>query len=145
MFTFSHPVKAAIVGLMLGLVAFPATAELVVVVAAANPLSELTAAQVADIYLGRTSYFPGGGEAVPIDQSEVTASRTDFYQKVTGKTAPQLKAYWSKLIFTGQGQPPREVPDAAAVKKVLATMPNSIGYIDKGDVDARVKTVLVLH
>lgn len=136
--------KAGLVGGLLGLVTQASMAELVVVVSAKSPIVALTETQVADIFLDRTSYFPSGDEAVPIDQSDDTASRIEFYKKVTGKSAPQLKAYWSKLIFTGRGQPPREVLDAAAMKKTLAAMPGSIGYIDKNEVDARVKTVLTL-
>jgi len=120
-------------------------AELVVVVSAKNPLAALNAHQVADIFLGRTSDFPSGGEAIPIDQAEDSTSRAEFYLKATGKAPAQLKAYWSKLIFTGSGQPPREVADAAEVKKALNTIPNSIGYIDNAELDPSVKVVLLLH
>lgn len=120
-----------------------AWAEVAVVVSSKSSVGNLTAAQAADIFLGKSSSFPGGGTAVPIDQSEGSAVRDEFYTKVTGKSAAQLKAYWSKIIFSGKGQPPKEVADSAAVKKQLAENPNAIGYIDKGAVDGTVKAVLV--
>ena len=52
---------------------------------------------------------------------------------------------WSRLAFTGQGQPPKELADAEAVKKAVAADPKAVGYIDKADVDASVKVVLVLN
>ena len=67
--------------------------------------------------------------------------RDDFYNKVTGKSAAQMKAYWSKIIFTGKGQPPKEVADNAAVKKLVADSPSAIGYIDKSALDSSVKAV----
>ena len=138
-------IKAGLVGLMLGLLSQTSMAELVVVVSAKNPLAALNEHQVADIFLGRTSDFPSGGEAMPIDQAENSASRAEFYLKTTGKSPSQLKAYWSKLIFTGSGQPPREVSDAAEVKKALNAMLNSVGYIDRSELDSSVKVVLMLH
>lgn len=119
----------------------PAMAEIAVVVSAKSPVGNLTQEQVSQIFLGKASSFPGGQTAMPIDQSEGQAARDEFYTKVTGKSPAQLKAYWSKLIFTGKGQPPKEVPNAAEVKKLVANNPNTIAYIEKGSVDSSVKVV----
>lgn len=117
-------------------------ADVVVVVGAKSTVGTLTGEQVAQIFLGKTSSFPGGALAVPIDQADGTAVRTDFYTKVANKTAAQLNAYRSNLIFSGKGQAPKEVPGSADVKKLVADNPNMIGYIEKGAVDSSVKVVL---
>ncbi|MGI4982266.1 MAG: phosphate ABC transporter substrate-binding protein [Janthinobacterium lividum] len=136
--------RVCAVALFLCSVTPAARTEILVVVSEKNPLATLTENQVADIFLGRTGYFPGGGPAVPIDQPEDARSRAEFYGTVTGKSPAQLKAYWSKLIFTGRGQPPREVSDAAAVKKLLIARPDMIGYIDSSDQDPRLKVIRIL-
>ena len=118
-----------------------AQAETVVVVSAKSGAGPLTADQVSDIFLGKSNALPGAGQAVPIDQAE-GALRDEFYQKATDKTAAQVKAYWSKQIFSGKGQPPKAVGDSAAVKSLLATNPNMIGYIDKSAVDGSVKVLM---
>ncbi|HET6787710.1 MAG TPA: hypothetical protein VFH49_07100, partial [Aquabacterium sp.] len=56
----------------------------------------------------------------------------------------QIKATWSRIVFSGKGQAPKELPDAAAVKKAVAADPKAIGYIDKAAVDGSVKAVLTL-
>ncbi len=137
-----NSVTRAVIGCVFGLTASLASAEVVVVVSAKSAVGNLTAAQAADIFLGKASSFPSGGQAVPVDQKEGSAIRDEFYTKVTGKSAAQVKAYWSKIIFSGKGQPPKEVSDSAAVKKLIADNPNIIGYIDKAAVDSSVKTVL---
>lgn len=119
-------------------------AEVVVVVSAKNAATSLTADQAADIFLGKSSTLPGGGQAVPVDQAESSSVREEFYTKATGKTAAQVKAYWSKQIFSGKGQPPKDVGDNGGVKSQLASNPNAIGYIDKSAVDASVKALLTL-
>ena len=119
----------------------PVLAETVVVVSAKSSATALTMDQVSDIFLGKSAALPGGGQAVPVDQAE-GALREDFYHKATGKTGAQVKAFWSKQIFTGKGQPPKEVGDSAAVKALVANNPNLIGYIDKSALDGSVKSVL---
>ncbi|MDK2125904.1 type 2 periplasmic-binding domain-containing protein [Parachitinimonas caeni] len=120
-------------------------AETVVVVAANSPLPALTANQAADIFLGKAGTFPDGRQAVPLDLPADSAIRQDFYLKATGKTPQLLKSYWTKLIFTGQAEPPREVSDPAKLRKLVASNPGFVGYIDRGEVDGSVKIVLTLR
>jgi hypothetical protein len=120
-------------------------AEIVVIVAANSPIATLSQAEVSDIFLCKSATFPGGSQAVPIDQAEGSPIRLEFYSKTTGKTPELLKAYWSKMIFTGQGEPPREITDSEKIKKLVANNPHYIGYIDKNAVDSSVKMVLSIR
>lgn len=128
------------------LVAAPAqSGELVVIVSARSSVATLRADQVADIFLGQAGRFPDGLEAVALDQSLGSPIRNDFYSKVAAKSPSLLKAHWSKMIFTGRGQPPKEVSDSIAILKLVASNPGLIGYIDKAVLDPSVKTVLVVR
>jgi ABC-type phosphate transport system substrate-binding protein len=122
-----------------------AAGELVVIVSSKNPVTTLRQEQVADIFLGQIAVFPGGAEAIALDQRLGSPERDEFYSKVTAKTPPLVKAYWTKMIFTGRGQPPREVAGSAAIRKMVADNPGLIGYIDKSALDASVKTVLLVR
>lgn len=122
-----------------------ASAELVVIVSARNPLPALSPDQVAAIFLGQAGRFPGGAEVVALDQRLGSNERDQFYARVTGKTPALLKAHWSKLVFTGRGQPPREAADSASVRRMVADNPSMIGYIDRAALDASVRPVLVLR
>ena len=123
----------------------PAWSEVVVIVSANSPVTTLSAEQVADIFLGKNASFPNGAIAIPVDQADGSEIRQDFYIKVTGKSPQLLKAYWSKLIFTGQGEPPREVTNSEAIKKLVARNPNFIGYIEKSAVDSSVRAALIVR
>lgn len=120
-------------------------AELVVIVSSKSPIGALRQEQVADIFLGQIANFPGGAEVVALDQNIGSPERDEFYSKVTSKTRPLVKAYWTKMIFTGRGQPPKEVGSSAAIRKMVAENPSLIGYIDKSALDASVKTVLLVR
>jgi ABC-type phosphate transport system substrate-binding protein len=113
-----------------------AHADVVVVVSAKSPASKLTKEQVADIFLGRSTSM------VPLDQAAGSPVRDQFYTKVAGQTAAQVKTLWAKLSFSGKGTPPKALGSDDEVKAQLAANPNAIAYMDKSKVDASVKTVL---
>jgi ABC-type phosphate transport system substrate-binding protein len=115
--------------------------EVVAVVSARSPFAGLTAAQVADIFLGRTTRFPDGTLAVPIDQPEDSPLRERFYADFTGKSSAQVKAHWSKIIFTGRGQPPRQAASGTEARKLVAENPHAIAYIEQRLVDDTVRIV----
>jgi ABC-type phosphate transport system substrate-binding protein len=116
-------------------------ADVVAVVSAKSPITALSMNQVADIFFGKASRFPNGLRAFPVDQAEGSAVRDEFYSKVVGKTAAQLKAYWSKIIFTGRGQPPPSVLNSIEMKKRISENLAAIGYIDRSVVDDSVRVV----
>jgi ABC-type phosphate transport system substrate-binding protein len=132
--SMKHLIKSGIAATVL-LLALPAMAEVVVV---ANPKaaeSSMTKDQVAQFFLGKSTAMN------PVDQPESAPIRAEFYKKVTDKEASQVKALWSKLVFTGKATMPKEATDSAAVKKMVASDPKAIGYIEKSAVDASVKVI----
>jgi len=118
-----------------------AEAGLVVVVAANSNAPKLTSEQVSAIFMGTAKSFPNGDKAVPIDQSPGSPAYAEFYTQTAGRSEAQIKAYWSRMVFTGKGSPPQDAGDAAAVKKLVAANPNLVGYIDASQVDASVKVL----
>lgn len=134
-------VRGLLVGAALHLAGVAAVAEVAVVVSAKSSVATLTAEQVSGIFLGKSRSFPDGSPAVAIDQAESSPIRIEFYTKVLGKDEAQMKSYWSRLVFTGKGTPPKENANSAAVKSSLAADPKLIGYIEKSAVDASVKVV----
>jgi ABC-type phosphate transport system substrate-binding protein len=135
-------IGSVIIGFSLSFGSAEVVAEVVAVVSAKNPVASLSKNQVVDIFLGKTNRFPDGSQAVTIDQDEGSAAREEFYLKFADKSPAQIKAFWSKIIFTGRGQPPQEVSNDAEVKKFIAKHPDAIGYIDQKLVDESVKVIL---
>ena len=139
--TLFHKI-ACTLGLALALGNAAAHAEVVPVVSNRSTLTELNSRQVADIFLGKLNRF--NGETVePIDQAEGSQTRDEFYLKYADKSSAQVKAHWSKIIFTGRGKPPKNVGSHAEVKKHLAANPHAIGYIDAKAVDDSVRVLQV--
>ncbi len=117
-------------------------AGVAVVVNAGSAAAPISDQQAANIFLGKSNTLPDGTKVVPVDQEEGEAPRDEFYQKVVKKDASQLNAYWSRLIFTGKGQPPKAVLDDDEVLELIATDKAVIGYISTDAVDDSVKVLL---
>ena len=65
---------------LLGMAVF-AQAQNVVVVSSKSAVASLTKEQIADIYLGNSKEFPGGGQALPLLPASGGA-RSEFFDKV---------------------------------------------------------------
>jgi ABC-type phosphate transport system substrate-binding protein len=131
--------------LLLALAGPSAAADLVVIVSARSQVAALRPEQVAAIFLGQAARFPDGVEAVPLDLPLGSKLRDEFYERVANKTPALLKAHWSKMVFTGRGQPPGEAMDSGAVRRRVADNPELIGYIERSALDASVRPVLTVR
>ena len=117
-----------------------AFADVAVIVHPSNT-DALDNGSISRIFIGKAKSFPGGGQAVPINQAEGGAVTNEFNDTVLKKSASQLKAYWSKLVFTGKGTPPTEVANDSEVIKLISANPSLIGYVDSAAVDSSVKVI----
>ena len=123
----------------LGVCAAPLfAAEIVVIVNPKNPATRMFSEQAGQFFLGKSSLF------TPVEHSE-GALRNEFYKKVLDKDSTQVKAIWSKLVFTGKATAPKEYASSAEVKKAVAADVSAIGYIEKSQVDDTVKVILTVQ
>lgn len=115
-------------------------AEVAVIVHPSNS-NTLSIQDIQFIYLGKKKSFPNGDEAVPVSLIESASTTVEFNDKVLKKSSSQLRAYWSKLVFTGKGSPPKAVEADAELVNLVASNPNLIGYVDSASISGDVKVV----
>lgn len=115
--------------------------DFVIIVSADNPVRALPAHALADIYLGRRTRFPDGRRAEPVDYRDGSSATDAFYREILGRSAPQLRAHWSRLLFTGRGRAPHQVGSAEELIEWIAAQPNAIGYVAADTVDDSVRIV----
>lgn len=127
--------------LIFALLSMTAQSAVVVIVHPSNS-SGLDVAAINRLFTGKEKSFANGNKAIPISQVSTAPATDEFNEKVLNKTSAQLKAYWSKLVFTGKGTPPKEMNDDQEVLKLVASNPDTIGYISSAAVDSSVKVVM---
>src|ERR1700730_9989904 len=108
-----------------------------VVVSAQSPATT-TASEISRVYLAESNTM------TPVDITNPSLARREFYTKVVGKDEPQAKAKWSKLVFAGNSAAPKELTSGEDVVKAVAADPNAIGYVDRSFVNMTVKIVLTV-
>lgn len=119
-----------------------ALGEVVVVVDAKSELLSLTQDEAINIFLGRHRKFPTGSAALPVDQPVASALRTEFYRKLVGKELTEINAYWARVYFSGKTNPPLQAASASEVVGYVLGRQGGIGYMERNQVDARVRIVL---
>lgn len=116
-------------------------AEVVVVMRAQPGVERLGTDDVTDIFLGRYRKLPSGARAVPIDQPEGSSLKAEFYRQLVNKEPAQINAYWARLYFSGKTSPPAQASSAAEVISMVLDTPGAIAYIERRQIDARLKIV----
>jgi hypothetical protein len=119
-----------------------AYAEVVVVVDSKAGIESLTRDEVINIFLGRHRKLPTGIGAVPADQPVENGLRAEFYRKLVAKDLSEINVYWARLYFSGKTPPPIQLASAKEVLDHIIRTPGGIGYIDRAQVDARVRVVM---
>ena len=118
--------------------------EPVVIVHPDSQVRSLTRDEVINLFMGRHKRLPSGLVAIPVEQAEPPATRARFYQLLVGKDLPDINAYWARLLYSGQAQPPRQAASAEEVLEFVAANKGAIGVVDGARVDRRVRVVLDL-
>jgi ABC-type phosphate transport system substrate-binding protein len=95
---------------------------------------------ISKIFLGKSKKFPSGTAAKPVTLDS-GATSAEFTKSVLGKSESQIKAYWSKLLFTGKGQAPKSVASDAEVIDMVSKNPEMIGYVSDGAATDGVKVL----
>ncbi len=124
-----------------------AWADLVIVTSEATGISTLSKEDVINIYLGRYRRLPNALPALPIDMAESSEIKKKFYWLLVGKTLAEINSYWSRLIFSGQTQPPAVLNSSEDAIMRILRVPGTIGYIERGNhskLDKRLVVVLEL-
>ncbi len=122
----------------------PACAEVVVVISAKAGVSKLSQDEVINIFLGRHRKLPSGEAAQPYDLPASDKLRGDFYRRLVDKSPAEINAYWARLTFSGKTNPPQVSPSLQDLLKTLASVPGAVGYLDRNQIDERVRIVLSL-
>ena len=137
---------------VLALFAPLAAAQIVIVTSADGRIGELSRQQAEQLYLGRTRSLPDGTPVALADQPAgrlrggggAAAPGDRFYEQLTVKNPSQIRAYWSRMVFTGRALPPQQAENVRELGARLMTDPNLIGYLSAADADPRLKVLLKL-
>lgn len=102
--------------------------DILVVVHARSRIDQLSAHQLEAIYTRSTTRWDDGSLIIPFNLADSSPTRHRFDQVVLRLTPQQIGRFWLDQRIRGLGAPPKQVPDAALLVKVIERLPGSIGY-----------------
>ena len=121
------------------LLSLSAWAEISVIVNPDNT-NDIDVKQIRAIYLAKTNVFDNGDKATPVDVSGNRAVKDKFAASVLRKSPSSLNSYWSRMIFSAKGAPPKTFTMSGVRAKVAVDI-TAIGYIESALVDESVKVI----
>lgn len=105
------------------------SSELIVITVHESPLQSVSTDALKKRWMGETKLINQFRVDV-VDLNEKNTIRSDFYHKILGVSNRQLKAYWAKQVFRGNGFPPRMLSNDDEVMEWISEKTNRLGYID---------------
>lgn len=118
----------------------PTFAEYSVIIHPSNNAA-ITEKDVSRLFLAKIKSFSDGRLAIPINQHESKTTRISFDNSILRKSPKQIKAYWSKLVFTGKATPLQEADSDANVVELVSNNATAIGYVSSANVSKDVKVL----
>jgi len=112
-----------------------------VVVSERSPIRSLSIQEVTAIFMGTTG-SAGGRDIRPVDSADAEL-REIFYQLLVGRNRNQIRAYWSRMVFTGQGAPPA-ILDREKLLRSLTIDEQLIAYVRSDEVIPGTRTLFRL-
>jgi ABC-type phosphate transport system substrate-binding protein len=104
----------------------------VLIVNSANSVSRLEPQEVSNLFLKKKTAWPDGVKTAPVDLSESHPVRESFSKRIHGKSVGAIKAFWQKMIFSGQEVPPPEKDSPSEVVAFVRSRRGGIGYVPEG-------------
>lgn len=126
----------------------PATAEpsseppLAVVISERVDIESMSKAQLRQVFLGE-SVNAGGKRLIPLNLSPKADERQTFDQKVLGMKPNEVPTFWVNRRIRGEGHPPKTIPSAETLLRLVAKLPGAIGYVPLALVGEGVRIVRI--
>jgi hypothetical protein len=114
-----------------------------VVVSEQSPIQEMDKADIAAIFMGQLASLTSAHSLTPLD-SEENELREMFYQLLLGRSNNQMRAYWARMVFVGQGKPPPQIK-RDNLKNKIPGPPPAISYVPADEVGIGLRVIYVLR
>lgn len=114
--------------LLVGASGRAASADVILVTAAKNPIDELDTREVQSLYKGRLTSIQGK-PLKPLNAVPGSIERKEFLNQMMKLNEMDYTGYWHVRRYSGQGTPPLEVASRDELFQLLKKQPEGIGYL----------------
>ena len=123
---------------------YGAQADIAIVVGKNSTVNNINEREVNNVFLSKTRFLDNGTRVKPFELNNEII-KEEFYKVIANKSPSQINSYWTTLIFTGKGKPPRKVQEITQLIQVLNDSPNAITYLPQKNVTDSMRVVHTIH
>jgi len=105
-------------------------AEVFVVVHQNSPLQELSSQKIKRIYLNRKKTWDHGGIILKTTLNKHQVHK-EFCSRFLSKNPKRFERFWLRIVFTGEGEPPKSISTEEELLEFIAAHENALGYVSK--------------
>lgn len=115
---------------------------LAVIVSAKFDLKGLSKGELRQAFLGE-SVNAGGRKLLALNLAPKSGERQAFDQAVLGMGPEEVPRFWVDQRIRGKGKPPKTIPSAATLLRLVAKLPGAIGYVPLSAVTDEVRVLAI--
>ena len=116
--------------------------EILIVANRSVSVSQISATQLRDIFMGTRTRFNDGNRALPVLLKGGPVHEV-FLSRIVGDNPEEFRVRWRRMVFTGQGSMPKEVSSEQALIDYVSATPGAIGYASRLPDPGAVKVLTV--
>ena len=133
---------AALFCILVGWMVAPssASAQIAIITHPEGAVTEMSLAQLRDLFLGRAEAAPNGARVVLFENRELRAS---FYELAFELGVRDVKRRWISVVLSGGNATPPEEMDADEVVARVAMTEDAMAFVDVSRVDPSVRVVRI--
>jgi phosphate transport system substrate-binding protein len=122
----------------------PKNEGLAIVVNQANPVDELSMAELRTVFLGERSHWPNGRRITLVMMDAGRPEREAVLREICRMSESDLRRRFVQGLLTGEILvSPKTLSSPEGVRKFVFNVPGAIGYMRPSDVDASVKVLRI--
>lgn len=118
--------------------------SLVVIVSKDSNIQDITKKELSKIFLAKTKRLPSGEKSLVVESTNKEL-QAKFYKTICNKNEKQLRKYWTKMIFTGRGQPPKKIKSIPELISFVKNNKNAISYIPFKDINSDIRVIMEIN
>lgn len=122
----------------------PSSQNLAIVVNLANPVEDLSSAELRRIFLGERTHWPNGRRITLVMTEAGTPERRTVLRDICRMSETDFNRHFLRGLFTGEVfVSPKTLASASGVRKFIFNVPGAIGYVRASDLDSTVRVVRI--
>ena len=127
----------------LGIARAEAGERLCVVVGAQSPLEGMSLSELEQLFASRARVDAPGHSLIPLNHPALTSYRVGFDRAVLGMSPAEVADYWIERKKRREAGPPRSVPSISTLRRVLARLPEAVGYLPRRQLTNQVRVLRI--